>query len=381
MVDAQRITGAYNNMPEVYTNPLPPELVMRDDVNDELSIPAGMARLNVLSFTGLSPRKYGIIRRSQADRIEIAFEDGRKMNLSLLEPISNVVYQIERTKQFYVTAEEKFLIQAGKIKQNVEKGTDLAVNLALYAFMPALVVKITAEVIRDTINEAIGDYDSMDRSSDMRMGLFFPGRAWVGGINLRPGDYSFTVNYYQGEEVIKSRKVENYRVEAGKLNLIEDFCLDYVVDRRPNGYLYDDDRVGNSNNGSDKEPLPDYAGRLPAATNFKAENVTVNVRHKNQWNITEKWVGTYPEVTWDPVPGAIAYWVYVKDIYRRDEDVYLFKGRVIEPSYINNWPFAYSMRVIAFGNEGFGVPSEVFEVGEKKDYQKKETDRVYYLSY
>jgi hypothetical protein len=298
-----------------------------------------------------------------------------------LEPISNVVYQIERTKRFYGTAEEKFLMEAGRIKQGVEEGTDLAVNLALYAFMPALVVKITAEVIAGTINEAIGDYDTQDRTVDRRMGRFLPGKAWVGGVNLRPGDYTFTVNYYQGEEVIKSRKVENYRVEAGKLNLIEDFCLDYVMDRTPNGYLYDDDRVGNANNGSDKEPLPDYTGRLPAPANFRAENVTVNVRHKNQWNITEKWVGTYPEVTWDPVPGAIAYWVYEKDIYRRDEDVYLFKRRVIEPSYISTSPFAYSMRVIALGNEGYGVPSEVFEVGERKDYKKKETDRVYYLSY
>jgi hypothetical protein len=76
-IDAQKISDAYKNMPEVYANPLPRELVMRGNVNDELSIPAGMARLNVLSFTGLAPLLGGV-RRSQADRIEIAFEDGKK---------------------------------------------------------------------------------------------------------------------------------------------------------------------------------------------------------------------------------------------------------------------------------------------------------------
>jgi hypothetical protein len=355
-IDAQSITEAYNEMPEVYSTPLPKELVMRENTNDELSIPAGMARLNVLSFTGLSPLKSGAegiadltIRRSAADRIEIVFDDGKKTDLSLLEPISNVVYQIARTRVFYKTAEEKFLIAAGNFKQESEYWGNIMVDASLMLFMPALVGKYTIKALMDYSNANSGaNYDTEDRSVDRRMARFIPGKAWVGGINLRPGDYSFTINYYKGENVLHSRNVQDYKVEAGKLNLIEDFCLNFDFVRVPPTH---DFTMSN-------RTLPDYPGRLSAPTNFTWGNEPLA-----EVNIVKGKEGGYPqgELGWDPVPGTITYWVYYALPY--DKNRYNLYTKTIEPKF-DCYP-GYSYRIIAFGNEGYGVPSEV--ITPKKD--------------
>jgi hypothetical protein len=346
-IDAQSITDAYAQMPEVYSTPLPKELVMRGDVNDELAIPAGMARLNVLSFTGLSPLKSGsegiadlTIRRSAADRIEIVFDDGKKTELSLLEPISNVVYQIARTRIFYKTAEENFLMKAGQFKQDTEFWGNIMVDASLMLFMPALIGKYTIKALVDYSTSG-GNYDTEDRSVDRRMARFIPGKAWVGGINLRPGDYSFTINYYKGTNVIDSRKIQNYKVEARKLNLIEDFCLNFDFVRQPPVHDF------TMNNRT----LPDYPGRLSAPTNFTwgEESIAEANLSKGDW-------GGYSiaELAWDPVPGTITYWVYYT---HGDGTKYNLYTKTIEPKIVC-YPSS-SYRVIAFGNEGYGEPSKI----------------------
>ena len=58
---------------------------------------------------------------------------------------------------------------------------------------------------------------------DDRMGHFFPDKAYAGGINLRPGVYSMTINYYNGANLIHSERRENVHVEAGELNLLTSY--------------------------------------------------------------------------------------------------------------------------------------------------------------
>jgi hypothetical protein len=58
-----------------------------------------------------------------------------------------------------------------------------------------------------------------------RMSRYFPDKAYAGGINLTPGVYSLTVNYYNDGGLVHSERRENVRVEAGALNLVESFYL------------------------------------------------------------------------------------------------------------------------------------------------------------
>jgi hypothetical protein len=62
--------------------------------------------------------------------------------------------------------------------------------------------------------------------ADLRTARYFPGKAYVGGINLVPGAYSFTVTYYgENKRVLALRRHENMRINANTLNLTEDVCL------------------------------------------------------------------------------------------------------------------------------------------------------------
>jgi tetratricopeptide (TPR) repeat protein len=68
------------------------------------------------------------------------------------------------------------------------------------------------------VNKELGRFDD-------RMGRFLPDKAYAGGINLDPGIYGITVNYYNGGTLLRSERHENVRVETGCLNLIESFFL------------------------------------------------------------------------------------------------------------------------------------------------------------
>jgi hypothetical protein len=56
---------------------------------------------------------------------------------------------------------------------------------------------------------------------DTRMGRFFPGMAYCGGVTLNPGTYTITINYYADDDLVGTDRRENVQVQAGRLNLIE----------------------------------------------------------------------------------------------------------------------------------------------------------------
>jgi tetratricopeptide (TPR) repeat protein len=249
-IDAQEITAAFAAAPGIYTNRLPAELVMRDEACDELEIPRGMARLNILSFTGLSPYKIALnpngifhtysmgmpgsklaqgftqtplkslsFRRSAVSRIEIVFDGGKKMNLSLLEPIGNVMQQV------YETREDRSRQILDLYNFTTEMGSGISDFFEIFAS-----VFWSNDRKKEAIRERI---ENENMALDLRMTRFLPGAAYVGGINLSPGEYSFTVNYYNEKTVIHSARYEKIRVESGKLNLLEDFYFDYTESRPP----------------------------------------------------------------------------------------------------------------------------------------------------
>jgi hypothetical protein len=100
-IDGDRLRVAFANAPEVYHYPEPSSL------GEELDIPGGMARLNVIAFGGLSPVKEEVTLRipipparyvkialpkmvsrpSEIGRIEVALDGGERFPLELLEDI------------------------------------------------------------------------------------------------------------------------------------------------------------------------------------------------------------------------------------------------------------------------------------------------------
>jgi hypothetical protein len=325
-IDATGLSEAFAAAPDLYRHQVPPEMVMRGNLCDETSVPAGMARVNFLSFTGFSPYKIPIrmfwgmpnvkalsYRRAPVDRIEVVFDNGRRHNLSLLEPLDVISQQIFETKEAY--------------RRSVW-GLHSYGSFMLDAILMAL-----------TLGIYDGKSDAQRNTAlDMRMAQLMPGKAYVGGINLAPGTYSFTINYYNGRTIIDSRRIENQTVTANGLNLIQDYCMKF--DEVPTPQTFNNDTIASS--------MPDFPGRPRPPSNFKveyAETEGVNLAY----------------VSWDPVPGAVAYYIYTDAWDNFSDGDFTLDQVVVKPKVTANRSVTLGkLRAVSVGSGGFSVPSERF---------------------
>jgi len=228
---------------------------------------------------------------------------------------------------------------------------------------------------------------------DTRMTRFLPAGASVGGINLAPGVYSFTVNYYSGNSIINSKRFENYNAEAGKLNLVEDFYLKYnevlpplvlpaesensdssfyirtlrtymvnllqardQIEVREQAFSSPEKIPDNItflrsffNDGNIGTNLPNFPGRLPAPD--------VKVSHVRDRPSGDETIRIY-NVTWASVPNAYryyVYWVYDGNSYL----TWVASGNALTLAMPSSFPFQPEFRVMAVGPDGFGVPSRI----------------------
>jgi len=227
-VDSEGLKLAFANAPEVYKNPIPASIA------EELNIPRGMARANVIAFSGLSPYKqaattripmpggrwakislpFMVDRSSSVNRIEVIFESGERFNLELLEDIAAVAKETFKQKENVIylkttiRAVTKALASSASqaVANNVD---DAALSLALTAF--------------SLLSQAYAD---LSEQADIRISRFFPGKAWVGAINLTPGVYSYKVNFYdKSNRVLATQSFQDVEIKAGTLNLFEAVCL------------------------------------------------------------------------------------------------------------------------------------------------------------
>jgi hypothetical protein len=228
-IDHNYLKLAFANAPGVYPFPLPSSL------EDELAIPPGKARLNVLGFSGLSPVKEEsalriplprdrymkialpvmVYRPSAVRRIEVAVSNGERFDLELLEDIEAVARETFKARSG--------LIYLKSVLRGLTKGLtashlgaasedrDLDGQTAMVLGILSLGVQVFAEA---------------SERADLRIARYFPAKAYVGGINLDPGVYAFTVTYYTGNGgAIASSRYENVTVQRDRLNLTEAVCL------------------------------------------------------------------------------------------------------------------------------------------------------------
>ena len=228
-IDSEGLRVAFANAPAVYPYPPPSSL------SGELKIPHGMARLNVIAFSGLSPVKqsqdiripipsigirwakialpYIKSRGSQISRIELVFDHGERINLELLEDIGAVARETFKARQNVVYL--KSVIRA------MLKGiASSALNIAAHETKNK-----EQEDILSIFSILTQIYAEASEQADLRISRYFPAKAHVAGINLEPGTYSFTVNYYgRSAKPIAVERRNNIVVTENALNLVETFC-------------------------------------------------------------------------------------------------------------------------------------------------------------
>jgi hypothetical protein len=225
-IDRDGLKLAFADYPDVYSHPVPAS------IDEELEIPPGMARLNVLGFSGRLPVKteetmripIGLNwikialpiltpRSSRIRSVRVVFGNGKSFDLELLEDIGKVAEAAFTGKQG--------VIYLRTILRATVKGVSAAVFNAMSESDDG-----QRGALFSVLSLGTQIFAEASEKADLRSTRYFPGKAYAGGVNLEPGIYSFTVVYYgTGGEIVAERHFENIDVKLNKLNLTEVVCL------------------------------------------------------------------------------------------------------------------------------------------------------------
>ena len=219
-IEHEELQRAFSLAPEVYTHPIP------SSVGEELSVPAGMARLNIIAFTGLAPVKEEhsimiplpfaipnhetrvalpqMVRRPQViQRVEVVLDSGERFNLELIEDIGSVA--IETFRSTYTLTVLRSTARA------IARTTAGAAGARVARERGGAVAGFAAGMAGRLISEGL-------ERADIRLSRYFPNHALVGGTNLEPGNHMITVNFYGARGLIESERRE-ISVQSNALNL------------------------------------------------------------------------------------------------------------------------------------------------------------------
>jgi hypothetical protein len=230
-IEFERLETAFAANRNIYYNPFPQSAI------DAQTVPEGKARLNIIGFTGLSPIKREAVfnqvfpffnnlvlcypqfklpvlakRPGRVNRVEVTI--GKEtFNLDLLEDMGAVIeetYNARFSRVFFKTY-IRTLLKYAAIDISATEARKRADNdlLAVVSVASALAVKKV--------------FDATE-GADVRMSRYLPDKAYIGGMNLEPGNYDVTVHFYAGNQEI-SREQHNISIRANALNLIESICL------------------------------------------------------------------------------------------------------------------------------------------------------------
>jgi hypothetical protein len=227
-IDRDQVKLAFANQPSMYSFGLPSTL------DQELDVAPGKARLNVISFNGLSPIKTEntvripigeghwikislpviVTRPSAIARTEVVFDTGK---ILVLEPVENMgKVAVETFKQkaglIYLKTVLRSMAKTSSSVMLDEKSRKLGNS--------------NEGLLLGLLSAGVQVYAEASEQADLRLSRYFPSTALVGGITLDPGVYSFTVRYYNSaKELINEVPFKDVTVRADQLNLSEAICI------------------------------------------------------------------------------------------------------------------------------------------------------------
>jgi hypothetical protein len=226
-IDYEELLRAYDLAPGVYYNRVPASAA------EELSVPAGAGRLNVLAFTGLSPVKAQEVitiplplepphnfarlafpkmaNRPQAvSRAEAALDSGERFPLELIEDMGAVAAETFKSKHSLIVLKTA---ARAIIKNTTSKAAAVAATEKGDENVGRLVGLLSKALVEVT------------EQADTRLSRYFPCYALAGGVNLEPGKHWLTVNYYNGRGGLVHSERREVSVKENALNLEEFVCL------------------------------------------------------------------------------------------------------------------------------------------------------------
>ena len=238
-VELIQLRQAFASQPNLYNFPIPRA------VDNLVDTPPDYARLDIISFAGLSPIKEEEIimhwfpffrepilhfprfklpklvsRQNRINRIEVVV-DNERFNMELIEDIGAVITDTFNARiesifwKTYIRTLTKYTaldITAHNIRQRINPDS-IGGQLA---FAAGVVTALTA-------------FNASERA-DLRMVRFLPNKAFVGNINLKPGKYDVKVNYFSGRTLIYTEIHRDIDVRSNRVNLIRTINLDIPME-------------------------------------------------------------------------------------------------------------------------------------------------------
>ena len=186
----------------------------------------------MIAFTGLSPVKEAqniliplpfdfpnnfarlefpkmVNRPNIVQRAEAVLDTGERFPLELVEDMGAVARETFKSKLGLIILKTTVRV--------IVKNTTSAVAAAAVSKNSNEGLGLLAGVIGKVFTEA-------SEQADIRISRYFPSQALVGGINLEPGRYVVTVNFYGSGGIVSSERREIV-VRERALNLEEFICL------------------------------------------------------------------------------------------------------------------------------------------------------------
>jgi hypothetical protein len=227
-LEFDQVQRAFTTNNNIYKHSVPQAVQQARD------IPQGSARLNIISFAGLSPIKEEahivhflpfshpilqvaefrlpvLVRRpGRITGIEVIINETDRFNLELLEDLGAVIEDTFNARfssillKTYIRTILKYVVADVAAIETARQQNELA----------GLLVAAGA---RTAVN--------LSEGADIRMSRYLPEKAYIGGINLDPGTYSVIINYYNGNNIIDRRHYDNVIVNLNGLNLLESVNL------------------------------------------------------------------------------------------------------------------------------------------------------------
>ncbi|MDD7201874.1 MAG: hypothetical protein SPF89_07370 [Sphaerochaetaceae bacterium] len=228
---ARRVADAFDNEKDLYPFAMPQAATLQ-------SLEEGKTPVYLLAFTNIEPRK-------QEVRESIWMPSGNWMTVA----VSELVARKSEVKQILVTVDG---IPAGQM-EILESLSRIAINTYLLkksGIYAKAVLRATGKLVATDVVDVAGHVAAASSSddtggawlladfatlaanlagnlserADVRMSHFFPGRAYIGSVDLSEGSHEIILTYMGENGVLKQERFFA-NVEPGRFYLMESFCL------------------------------------------------------------------------------------------------------------------------------------------------------------
>ncbi len=214
------------------------------DVSEDISIPAGKGRLDVVALSGRIGKRtqaeysgnFGVIanvpvsfkvaypefnpavQNHEITGVRVVLSDGSSKKAILIEDFDEAVAIDVARKAPGAYSRSVFrnirnialaastIVTTGVLADNGVPGMDVANAAAIIAFPPVVNGIAKAE------------------KADLRQGEYFPHMASAAGFTVEPGKYSAKVEYLNGGTVVETEDIAEISVEAGKTSVVISCC-------------------------------------------------------------------------------------------------------------------------------------------------------------